>query len=140
MKAVFKPTKKKVVIIVLVLVVIIGAVSYFNAKAKAALAAAEPMYNTAAVEKKDLKKEVSVNGTIGSVDKKSVVADISGVEVTEVNVKVGDQVKAGDVLCTFDSSSIDNKIANTKESADLAAQKSNQAVSDAQTSYNDAVA
>ena len=37
MKAVFKPTKKKVVIIVLVLVVIIGAVSYFNAKAKAAL-------------------------------------------------------------------------------------------------------
>ena len=139
MKAVFKPTKKKVVIIVLVLVVIIGAVSYFNAKAKAALAAAEPMYNTAAVEKKDLKKEVSVNGTIGSVDKKSVVADISGVEVTEVNVKVGDQVKAGDVLCTFDSSSIDSKIANTKESADLAAQKSNQAVSDAQTSYNDAV-
>ena len=140
MKALFKPTKKKVVIIVLVLVVIIGAVSYFNAKAKVALAAAEPMYNTAAVEKKDLKKEVSVNGTIGSVDKKSVVADISGVEVTEVNVKVGDQVKAGDVLCTFDSSSIDNKIANTKESADLAAQKSNQAVSDAQTSYNDAVA
>ena len=57
MKAVFKPTKKKVVIIVLVLVVIIGAVSYFNAKAKAALAAAEPMYNTAAVEKKDLKKK-----------------------------------------------------------------------------------
>ena len=68
MKAVFKPTKKKV--------------SYrtgscrdhwrgfvFNAKAKAALAAAGPMYNTAAVEKKDLKKEVSVNGTIGSVDK-----------------------------------------------------------------------
>ena len=36
MKAVFKPTKKKVVIIVLVLVVIIGAVSYFNAKASGA--------------------------------------------------------------------------------------------------------
>ena len=43
MKAVFKPTKKKVVIIVLVLVVIIGAVSYFNAKAKAALAASVSM-------------------------------------------------------------------------------------------------
>ncbi len=140
MKAVFKPTKKKVVIIVLVLIVIVGAVSYFNARAKAAMAASEPMYNTASVEKKDLRKEVSVNGTIGSVNKKSVEADITGVEVTQVNVKVGDQVKAGDVICTFDSSSIDTKIANTKESADLAAQKSNQAVSDAQASYNEAVA
>lgn len=140
MKAVFKPTKKKVVILVLVLVIIVGAVAYFNAKANAAMAAMEPQYNMATVEKKDLKKEVSVNGTIGSVDKKSVVADITGVEVTQVNVKVGDQVKAGDVICTFDSSSIDTKMANTQESADIAAKKSSQAVSDAQAEYNNAVA
>lgn len=140
LKSVFKPTKKKVVIIVLILILVIGGISYFNAKAKAAMAAAEPMYNTASVERKDLKKEVSVNGTIGSADKKSVEADITNVEVTAVNVKVGDYVKAGDVICTFDSTSIDNKMENTKESANIAEQKSNQAISDAQKSYNNAVA
>lgn len=140
LKSVFKPTKKKVVIIVLILILVIGGISYFNAKAKAAMAAAEPMYNTASVERKDLKKEVSVNGTIGSADKKSVEADITNVEVTAVNVKVGDHVKAGDVICTFDSTSIDNKMENTKESANIAEQKSNQAISNAQASYNNAVA
>ena len=56
LKSIFKPTKKKVVILVIVLIVLIVGISYFNAVKKAQAAMAEPMYHTASVEKKDLKK------------------------------------------------------------------------------------
>ena len=79
---------------------------------------AEPTYNTATVEKKDLKKEVSVNGTIGSVNKQTVESELANLEITQVNVKVGDVVKAGDVICTFDNSNLQKKLANAKETAE----------------------
>lgn len=139
LKSIFKPTKKKVVILVIVLIVLIVGISYFNAVKKAQAAMAEPMYRTASVEKKDLKKEVSVNGTIGSVNKQTVESDLSNLEVTQVNVKVGDKVKAGDVICTFDNTNLQKQLDNAKKAVSLAEQKSQEGISNAQTSYNNAV-
>lgn len=101
---------------------------------------AEPMYCTASVEKKDLKKEVSVNGTIGSVNKQTVECELANLEVTQVNVKVGDVVKAGDVICTLDNTTIQKKLENAQTAANLAEQKSKQGITNAQTSYDNAVA
>lgn len=139
LKGILKPTKKKVILVVVALIAIIGGVSFVNAKKAASAAAATPVYNTATVEKQDLKKEVSVNGTIASADKKTVQADLSDVEITQVNVKIGDKVKAGDVICLLDSSSIDTKLENTKSTSKITSEKASQAVTDAQTSYNNAI-
>ena len=140
LKSILKPTKKKVIVVVIVLIVLICGIYYFNAVKQAQAAMAEPTYNTATVEKKDLKKEVSVNGTIGSVNKQTVESELANLEVTQVNVKVGDVVKAGDVICTFDNSDLQKKLENAQKTANLTAQKSQQGISDAQTSYNNAVA
>ena len=140
LKNILKPTKKKVVVIVIVLIVLICGIYYGNTVKQAQATMAEPTYNTANVEKKDLKKEVSVNGTIGSVNKQTVESELANLEITQVNVKVGDVVKAGDVICTFDNSNLQKKLANAKETANLTEQKSKQGVTDAQTSYNNAVA
>lgn len=140
LKSILKPTKKKVVVIVIVLIVLIGGFYYFSTVKSAQAAMAEPMYNTASVEKKDLKKEVSVNGTIGSVNKQTVECELANLEVTQVNVKVGDVVKAGDVICTLDNTSIQKKLENAQTAANLAEQKSKQGITNAQTSYDNAVA
>lgn len=141
LKRIFKPTKKKVIIIVIVLIVIFGVVFYVRAQMAAMQAMMEePLYNTAIVEKKDLTKEVSVNGTIGSVDNKVVESEVVNVKVNEVKVKVGDVVKAGDVICVLDSSDIDTQLENAQNNADIASAKANQALQDAQAGYDNTVA
>lgn len=52
----------------------------------------------------NLTKSVSATGTIESAKTKNISADVNGVKVAKVNVKVGDTVKKGDTLATFDLS------------------------------------
>ena len=67
---------------------------------------------------------VSVSGTVQSAETKSYFSDIAA-PVSEVNVKVGDKVSAGDVLCTYDS-----------EAIELAQQTAELAIKQAKSSYS----
>lgn len=61
------------------------------------------------VQTRDLSDTIAVKGSIAGVSKTNVVSKAVS-EVTSMNVQVGDVVKAGDVLCTLDSTSIKEKI------------------------------
>ncbi len=112
-----KPKKKKkvlivVLIIVAVLVVWIGT-SIHNATKQVAMAV-----NTVEVEpvqKRDLSDTISVKGTVAGVSSTNVTSKAAS-EITSMNVQVGDIVKEGDVLCTLDSTSIEEKIADLEKS------------------------
>ena len=67
---------------------------------------------------------LSISGTVESGETKNYFSELA-VPIDKVNVKVGDKVKAGDVLCTFDA-----------ENLDLQQQSAELAIKQAKGSYN----
>lgn len=135
-----KKKKKKVLIVVLVIVallaVLIGTVVHNMTKA------VEMVANTVEVEpvqRRDLSDTISLKGTIAGASSINVTSKAIS-EITAMNVQVGDVVKEGDVLCTLDSASIQEKLVELEKSVSDA-----QAVSDinskqTQTAVNQALA
>ena len=111
-----KKKKKKVLIIVLVIVallaVLIGTAVHNMTKA------VEMVMNTVEVEPvqlRDLSDTISLKGTIAGASS-TYVTSKAVAEITAMNVQVGDIVQEGDVLCTLDSASIEEKIADLEKS------------------------
>ena len=111
-----KKKKKKVLIIVLVIVallaVLIGTAVHNVTKA------VEMVMNTVEVEPvqlRDLSDTISLKGTIAGASSTNVTSKAVA-EITAMNVQVGDIVQEGDVLCTLDSASIEEKIADLEKS------------------------
>ncbi len=61
---------------------------------------------TAKVKKEDIKAVLETSGTIGSEDIRSYSSPVTA-EVKEMNVQVGDMVKKGDYLITYDTASLE---------------------------------
>lgn len=118
MKEKLKKHKKLLIILGILLLFIILLIQGINSK-KEALMGQMPLQEKAQIEKRSLVESVSATGTVTSIESKSVKADVNGRRVTTVNVKVGDAVEKGDVLCTLDSQDIeaDLKDANTSLNA-----------------------
>lgn len=122
--ATVKKSKKKVIVpicIVLVIAIIAGAI-FGVVKSKSG---EEVTLYTIATD--DIHETVSLTGDVSSGAKKEYkVGTVATVK--EVFVSVGDEVKQGDVLATFDTSSLDAQVASLQSAYD-----------DARDSYNDAV-
>lgn len=120
-----KKTKKKIIIAISVLLVVAIAVAGILI-ARNYLNKEEVTLNTIATE--DIFETVSATGAVTSGA--SVEYKVGAVAtVKEVFVKVGDNVKKGDILATFDTSSIDAQITSMQST-----------YNDAVASYNEAVA
>lgn len=57
------------------------------------------------VKKQDLAKYINITGNVSGKNSTSITGEPS-LKVSELNVKIGDKVKKGDVLCVFDSSEL----------------------------------
>ena len=113
-----KKGKKKVVIIVLVVLIIVVAV-IGNAVKKMTSQVATAV-NTVEVEPVQKRDQDRRDGpadrhrgarTVSGITKNNVTSKALA-EITAVNVQVGDIVKEGDVLCTLDSSTIKDQVAD----------------------------
>lgn len=138
--AIAKPKKKKkVLIIVLVIIVVVAAV--IGVSVKNMTKQVEMISNQVEVEpveKRDLSDAISLKGTIAGISKTNVTSKALA-EITSVNVQPGDVVKKGDVLCTIDSASIEEKIAeleknlnNSQAVNNINSQQTKDAVAEAQ--------
>ncbi|MBP3490074.1 MAG: efflux RND transporter periplasmic adaptor subunit [Roseburia sp.] len=114
--AVAKPKKKKKVLIVVLVIIALLAViigtAVHNATKEVAMVS-----NTVEIEpvqKRDLSDTISLKGTVAGVSSTNVTSKAAS-EITSMNVQVGDIVQAGDVLCTLDSTSIEEKIADLEK-------------------------
>ncbi len=112
--------KKQVLAILLAVVVVIGGIGGYR-HFKSADSLTEESGNameTVAVEKKDIENTTLVTGTISSAQTASEAAKTTNsYPVKSVNVKVGDEVKKGDLLYTLDMTSVENDLKNQEATA-----------------------
>lgn len=99
---------------------------------------------TVTLQKGTLDDSISASGTVESSDVSNVTTDLK-YTVKTVDVKVGDMVQAGDVICTLDTESLEKSIEKAKETlADNVAQaeknyqKAQESLSEAQTKTSEA--
>ena len=111
------------IIVTIVILVLIGYVLYTNFKPEPL-----PEYNVTEIKLGDLQSTYETTGTVVSDNTEAYTA-ITGVKVTSVNVKVGDSVKAGDVLAQFDVSTLNSQLKEYKTAYDKALKAYNDSVS-----------
>ena len=137
--------KKRVwIILAVVLVVIIAAVAGLVLEARSAvkkLPAAQMMAllngsGVTELERTDLTNTVSVSGNVSSASVTKVYLEATGAgKAAQVNVKVGDTVSEGDVLCAFDTENLQKEYDKALLQADQSEERAQNTLSDARNSY-----
>ncbi len=129
----FHISRKKVIVIV-VIVVIVAALFY--SCSRASRIAREKMIPTTSVtvlKKTNLQDSISISGTIQSKNSENVYTMLN-YPVKTISAKVGDAVKAGDVLAVLDTSTLEKDVQgaqySTKSSQDIASLSLQKAKSD----------
>lgn len=92
---------------------------------------------TARIEKMDLTNSVSVTGTLATANGKTASTTLKDIKVTKVYVEVGDEVQEGDIICTFDSSDIEDALEDAKNN--YAVNRQLDALDNYKTQYQDTV-
>lgn len=139
--------RRNILIVVLAIVGVlgIGIVNSVN-KAKEAMDQMVATMQTGEVSTRSLIKSVGATGTITSIESKSITAAISGVEVNDVLVEIGDTVTEGQELLYFDTADIAESLENAKKNLSNSTTRNNiseedaaRRVVDAERAYNNAL-
>lgn len=92
---------------------------------------------TVFLKKEDLNESVNVSGIVQSAQVSSVTTGLSN-KVTSLNVKVGDYVNKGDVICTLDDADIRRAIQDKKKEIGEEKQRLQEAYNKAVTQVDEA--
>lgn len=147
MKQKLKKHRKKIVVIaILVMLIILGLVIVGKVKNDQTKKGKQQTQqeNTVSLEKMDLTKSISATGTIESKQSREVSANVNGVTIKKVNVSVGDEVKKGKSLITFDETDLQESLSEAQDSlldaqseGASSIQKAKKQVSDAKSEYEE---
>lgn len=129
-----KNKKKKIVIAVTIILVLL--VIWNMVKPKPV---EEVKIETEAIEKRTIAQSISSTGVIKANNSKEVTSTLTGMKITSVKVKEGDKVSAGDVICTFDTTSLANNLNDLQKSVSVANAQNNLSMQGARRSLNDAI-
>lgn len=91
------------------------------------------------IQAKELENKISVSGTVKSSDKTNVYSKLN-YAVEKINVKVGDTVKKGDVLCTISTEELQQQILQQQASVESSGISSDYNLSEAERRYSEAAA
>lgn len=123
-----KPKKKIWIIAIVVLLAAALALKLFLPKDT------RPIVSTSPIARGSLENRITLNGTVESDAAARIYSTETGL-VTAVNVKAGDRVVAGDVLCQLDTTDLERSIKIQQTSINNAAQKAALALADSQADY-----
>ncbi len=118
-----KEGKKKWIMIAIAVVVIVVIVIGVTVSGGAKNSNATAQGTVEFITKRTIANSISGNGTIEAANQEDVTGGSYGMTVESVNVAEGDMVNAGDIICVFDTSNIDEQIENLEEQ--IAEYKSN---------------
>lgn len=121
---VFKKNKKKVIAISIVIILLVAGIVGMQVYSSTKKVKKIPL-ETKTLETHTLTNSISATGTIEAKDSQKEQTALSGYEITAVNIKVGDRVKAGDILCTLDVSSIKDSADTVQKSIETGEKQNN---------------
>ena len=137
----FRFTKKRVLLVsaVLAAAALGFGVWRFLRPAGGALPAMAGAVRTTRLEKTTLSESITVTGTVESGSVANVTTSLS-YPVKEIFVQVGDTVSEGDVICTLDSSDLEEQLAKWQEALAESRETAQKNYDKAVESYNSAAA
>lgn len=127
--------KKKKKILIAVGVIVVAAVGAFAWHPWKSNTAAAVSVQSTALSKASISNTVSTSGVIQSTDSVNVYTDLT-YSIKNVNVKVGDHVNAGDVLCVLDSQDLKDTIAQKLAALNTSSAQAAQKVKASEKTYN----
>lgn len=136
-----KKKGKRLLILVIIIIIAVVAVAAVLARNRRSHSASSSV-STDKVVRRTLQSSISATGTLRSKKTTDVYASsssASGLKVKKVNVKVGDQVQKGDVICTFDVSAAKENLSDAKKAQKSEKETQQISVSSARESYDQAV-
>lgn len=133
MSKIFKSKKKTIIFLVVVLILVAIFVNIFGKKEDE-----EPNFDVAKIETKTLTTSISATGKVVAENSKNVTSQLVNYKVNKVNVKVGDKVNVGDVLCTFDTADLAKTVNDLQASIDAGTISGNATVTGAEASLQSA--
>lgn len=110
-----KLTKKKWIVIGVVAVVIIALVVGAIWISGSQNTVNEVQGTIDVITKRSIATSISGNGTVETATREDVTGGSYGMKVATVEVEVGDEVHVGDIICTFDSTDLEERVSNLKE-------------------------
>lgn len=108
-----KPSKSKFIIMVVAGIVVVAVVAFFLIGRLGAKGVEVPQI-TIPLSKSDITSSISVSGVVKSEETTNIYSNQTAYPIKKINVKVGDSVKAGDVLAELDMSKLQNDINQTE--------------------------
>ena len=108
-----KGKKKWITIIAVLLVIALGAGGAYMAFSSAE--SSEAGGTVEKITKRNIANSISGNGTVEAAVTENVTGGSYGMKVDTVKVAEGDMVTAGDVICIFNTDTLDEQIKNVKE-------------------------
>lgn len=133
-----RKVKWVVIICCILLVAGVGSVIFWQNRKKESVSAGEQRQSTLKLEKMDLTESISATGTIESGKSKSISASVNNIQVEKVHVAVGEQVKKGDTLVSFDESDLQESLTDAQENLSDAQEEKSASVSSAASKLSDA--
>ncbi|MBR1629949.1 MAG: HlyD family efflux transporter periplasmic adaptor subunit [Lachnospiraceae bacterium] len=94
---------------------------------------------TVVVSRQNLKKTLSLTGTIVPTESYSISSEIADSSIQKICVKVGDRVKEGDVIAVLDPANIEQSLALANSNLEVIKQKNALDVESARRAYDNAV-
>lgn len=93
--------------------------------------------NSVTLKTETLKNKISATGVVESTESKNVYSTLT-YPVKSINVKVGDAVNAGDILCVIDSEDLEQQIAQKQAALDSSNTSSYYQLVESEKKYNEA--
>lgn len=130
---------KKVMAIISILLVGTVVFTGFKLKSSKPTTGQEAKVKYTTLSKTNISKSISSSGAVKSGTSTTVYSNFNDYNVQEVNVEVGDSVKAGDVLAVIDTSSLEDEIKKLELSVTANEKKSVLALEEAKKEYENQV-
>lgn len=106
-----------IISIVVVIVIIVVILTSCFSKSPSESNVSAPVTDTALIEKQNLVNSISVSGNVEGDNLVKITSTVNS-KIKTLNVSIGDSVKKGDVLCTFDSSDFQDEYNSLKETVE----------------------
>lgn len=135
-----KKGKKRIIIIAIVAVIVLLFFYVKQSMEKAMVTVQETMMQmqTDEVSKRSLIKSVGATGTVVSIQSKDIKADLSGIEIENIMVEIGDIVSEGQDLVVFDTSEIEDSLKSAEKQLSIAEQRNSLSAQDAKRNVENA--